>query len=1184
MYLKSLALKGFKSFADRSVLSLEPGITAIVGPNGSGKSNISDAVLWVLGERNARHLRGQSMEDIIFSGSSARKPVSVAEVDLVLDNSDRTLPVDFDEVAITRRMYRSGESEYLINGTIARRMDVLDILHDSGLGTGTHSIISQGSLDSILQSSPQDRRALIEEAAGVLKHKQRKEKSLRKLEKMDNSLARVRDVASELERQLKPLERKAKRARAYEEASGELAHAKLVLAVDDLRRLQQSWDAVCAQEKELAGAVEAARGEVGEHERTIASLQAVIQKGSADAGALARAQRRASQAAERLDSAERLVRERRRAAQSYAADLQISLEEAAAKRAAARRELDEARHQFAQADEAFKKADARAGELAQKRKEASRKRQEAEHEADNLASALKRTERERDAQQRKRAQLADSLSSGIAREKLVEARRVELEESLDAARGEFEGLKTAHEHAQASLERLQAEEKSAKDTMAQAFSERDAARAARDEAADAVRVLASEIRAVETAQRAAAAEDPALLWLLDNAEAVGGDLAPVAQAIKAPTGLESLVERLLGADAEAVSVADAQGARTVAAAVQREGRAGDVALVARAADRASKAPQARACSAGRALVDELSYPESARGAVEALLGDIVVCATRDDAFAAHEQDESGLRFASEDGCIVWPTGKVQVLGAQPEQHEGALARERRLEELRGRLKEAEAERDRTAQAAAAAEETYRAAQTESLKASQRLAAQQGTARSARQDFERAEKRLASATSELESIERQRTEAKSAVEKLRPDVEAVEATIGQLEESLKRMAQDQEETAQRVAPLRREAGRLADELTQAKLEAAQLKERRAYASRMVDTRAADIDRGIASERSSRATIAVKHAVERRAVPLADGIELLASELRRRLRSLDDAIDEAESASQDVRRSEAAAREEAKTARSRLDATIERMNQTRVEKGRLEVRVDEAVRVITEDCATPLDHAKELAAPEDRTSVEDQVATLTRRIKKMGAINPDAAAEYEQLKKRYDFMVGQLHDMESATRSLGRITRAIDRRMKDDFERTYDQVNKDFGEIFSTLFPGGSARLALEDPDDMEHTGVEVEAQPRGKRITKMSLMSGGEKSLTAMALLFAVYRTRATPFYILDEVEAALDDTNLRRLVAYIDSLRSTTQFIMITHQRRTMEMADVLFGVSMQSDGVTKVISQKLEHALKNAE
>ena len=298
MYLKSLVLKGFKSFADRSALALEPGITAVVGPNGSGKSNISDAVLWVLGERNAKNLRGQAMEDVIFAGSSARKASGLAEVDLVLDNSDGTLPVDFDEVAITRRMYRNGESEYLINGTVARRMDVLDILHDSGLGTGTHSIISQGSLDSILQSKPEDRRALIEEAAGVLKHKQRKAKSERKLANMDQHLLRARDVVGEVARQLGPLERKAKKARTYQELAVQQAELALSLAVDDLRGLQKEWDAAKEREAALSAELEERRGAIEAAEKAVEELQERIRQETLDAGDLSRRHRAAAAAVE----------------------------------------------------------------------------------------------------------------------------------------------------------------------------------------------------------------------------------------------------------------------------------------------------------------------------------------------------------------------------------------------------------------------------------------------------------------------------------------------------------------------------------------------------------------------------------------------------------------------------------------------------------------------------------------------------------------------------------------------------------------------------------------------------------------------------------------------------------------------------------------------------------------------
>ena len=810
MYLKSLVLKGFKSFADRSVLALEPGIIAVVGPNGSGKSNISDAVLWVLGERNAKHLRGQAMEDVIFAGSSARKSVGIAEVDLVLDNSDGTLPVDFDEVAVTRRMYRSGESEYLINGVVARRMDVLDILHDSGLGTGTHSIISQGSLDSILQSKPEDRRALIEEAAGVLKHKQRKAKSERKLAAMDAHLARVKDVAAEVERQLGPLERKAKRARTYQGLADELADLSLSLAVDDLRTLRRGWDDALARERALEAELEEKRAAIAQAEAAAEELQEKIRRESVDAGELARRHRRASSAVERFDGATLLLHEKRRAAQSYEAELRVTLEANAAKRA------------------------------------------------------------------------------------------------------------------QAEADRAQAVEQ--------------------------------------------------------------------------------------------------------------------------------------------------------------------------------------------------------------------------LAELRGKTD------------------------------------------SARAEARRAEEKLAAVRREFEDIERQRGEAERTVAQARPSVEALEQKLAALKQELESAAARYEEAQEAVVPLRKEAARLRDALSEAKLKAATLSERQTYTSRVVDARTRDLEAVASSDAEARESLVKKQVAQRRIEPLLALFEELVASARRWTRDLEEAATAAQDSSTGLHNAVNEARARARAAHDAFDDANARLSAARVDKGRLEVQVDAAVNAIVHDCKVPLDRALETPELEDRGATEDAAFKLRRRIANMGTINPDAAEEYEQLKTRYDYLAAQLSDLDGARRSLAKIVRVIDARMKDDFVRTFEAVNKNFSEIFAVLFPGGSAELTLVDPDDLENTGVEVTAQPRGKRITKMMLMSGGEKSLTALALLFAVYRIRTTPFYILDEVEAALDDSNLRRLTSYLESLRDTTQLIMITHQRRTMEMADMLFGVSMQADGVTKVVSQKLENALRHAE
>ncbi|MCR2035986.1 AAA family ATPase, partial [Adlercreutzia mucosicola] len=438
MYLKSLVLKGFKSFADRSVMSMEPGITAIVGPNGSGKSNISDAVLWVLGERNAKNLRGQAMEDVIFAGSSARKATGLAEVDLVLDNSDGTLPVDYDEVAITRRMYRNGESEYLINGTVARRMDVLDILHDSGLGTGTHSIISQGSLDSILQSKPEDRRALIEEAAGVLKHKQRKAKSERKLANMDQHLLRARDVVGEVARQLGPLERKAKKARTYQELAARQSELSLMIAVDDLRVLQGEWDASQKREAQLVAELEERRGAIEAAEAAVEALQERIRQETLDAGDLSRRHRAAATAVERFESGMMMMRERRRAARARAGELELALEANRVKAAEATAELERARALFDEAAAERAAAEKKVSDLDCIYRDLGVKRGTLERELSALGKDAQSLTTQMEVARRKHAENTEALTHGLAHVQVIESHAAELSLELSRAQAEAE--------------------------------------------------------------------------------------------------------------------------------------------------------------------------------------------------------------------------------------------------------------------------------------------------------------------------------------------------------------------------------------------------------------------------------------------------------------------------------------------------------------------------------------------------------------------------------------------------------------------------------------------------------------------------------------------------------------------------------------------------------------------------
>lgn len=1184
MYLRSLVLKGFKSFADRSVLTLEPGITAIVGPNGSGKSNISDAVLWVLGERNARNLRGQAMEDVIFAGSSARKATGVAEVELVLDNSDSTLPVDFEEVSISRRMYRSGESEYLINGTVARRMDVLDILHDSGLGSGTHSIISQGSLDSILRSDASDRRALIEEAAGVLKHKQRKARSERKIERMENHVARVRDVVREVERQLKPLSRKAKKAQTYIELSSELADIKLDLAVDDLRNMQRAWEK-CKSEFELLNLeVEEKRKNVDECEVALSELQESLKRDSADTGELSKAYQSLRGAAERIDSTLLIIRDRRRQAARRAEELNIAISSSESKREAALKDMKEAESALNEAKRENERSRLACAEL-------ERRASDIAGELEGLTSRLRALEEERasclsEIEEIKKAQIEhrESRANKIAYLKVLEEQIIEGRAAALTAGADAQEIRKQFEAAQVALSSIEEQEKAASRLVASCVQAREATRAALDDARQSQRLIAAQIEALEEIEKASEqSAGGARMWISSRAQNLSGNIVPLVSAIKAPQDLEQLVETLLDRDVMSLLIDTAADVQRVLDELPEE-ESGNITFLLR--DDGSRSGGHLASDfTGRGffLVDRLTYASEASGAVMAELGDVVVCDSLADALREHAVNEASYRFVTRAGDIVWPKGKVSVASSVADS-QGVLSRVRKIAELKDALRGAETVTFDAVEKAEKAERDLASAQESSLEVSRKLALMRGSVQADEERAKEAEAKYSRLQKDLEVLEARADEAAVEKDESQKNDEECKAKLHDLEVSLVGIEDELQTLEARSEPLRQQKESCSSELSDARLNSAKLEERMVYAERMTLRRREELDEAARQDTENRRILLSKTASTDRLKPLIELFEALSENARERSARANDLVEDAMAASSGLHSSISRAREAAQVAHRAYDEAAERLSENRIESAKLEMRVQAAVESITVDCETPVDVALERPPIDDRYLAEESVQRLTSRIANLGTINPDAANEYDELKIRFDYLSSQLEDLDSAKLALRRIDRAIDARMKEDFQKTYESVNANFQEIFQTLFPGGSGHLSLVDPDDMENTGVEVNAQPAGKRITKMSLMSGGEKSLVALALLFAVYKTRATPFYILDEVEAALDDTNLRRLSSYIDTLRNSTQLIMITHQRRTMEMADVLFGVSMQADGVTKVVSQKLDRALEYAE
>ena len=1171
MYLKSLTLKGFKSFADKTHMAFDPGLTVVVGPNGSGKSNVSDAILWVLGEQSAKQLRGQAMEDVIFSGSSARGAVGVAEVTLVLDNSDHTLPIDFSEVGITRRMYRSGESEYLINGAPSRLMDVQDILHDSGLGKDTHSIISQGKLDSILSSRPEERRALIEEAADISKHRRRKERSLRKLASMDENLARAKVVARELQRQLRPLERqvdRAQRARALEE---ELSALEVQLAVDDLRRLQESYGRLSSRGQEADAACELAQYRLDEKSRELEKLQSLLEQKGLFVGDLGEQRRRMQDILGRMDSDMRLLEEKGKNMVSRLSDMRMQLSTTEKQRADALEERERALSDLSDARVREESLRATVDELKDTSKKAAERRRALDRELAGITAEEREARAEADRETLAYAKLEEQISSAEVEDQMFASR---LEQIDEAVRNAEEVLANRLERAE-ELDELIAAAREREEELAKLIDERDAALKDARAREGAARASLSAAQATLDALRAVDADVESASPLVSKLADLAGERLEcrLADLVDADPSVEGLVERLLGDDLAALVVPDARTASGLAADAlglgAAEGRATIVPKSPSAVAAVSDAP-------GTALMGRLRVSDEGRALLAALLGNVRLVEDADAAMRAHEQCPSCL-YVTPDGVCVLPDGRVRV-GAAPSAETGALERKRKIRELQGSLPELERALSGAGEDVVSAERALAEAREDATEAKGQLARLTAELASVTSERGRLEAQLTSASSERAQVTKRRAAAAERAAEAHEQIDAHRSAARAASERAAELARSLDERSSEHEEAVREQSKASRELSDARLELAMVCERRANLGRRereLQGRVRELDGRItATARSSRALEVVRLRVD----PLHERYDAIRERALEWAARLKDRASLAEADSDSLKRTIGGAREAVAAATRELDAAREAANEVKVDLGRLEVQVETAVNAIVATGAV-LDEALLLPEPDDREAAERRVSSLKREIEAIGPVNAVAMDEYLRLKERADYIGEQVADLESARTSLKKITAAIDRKMRNRFLAVFERVNRNFAEIFSLLFPGGQAHIEMTNPDDPSETGIEIIAQPRGKKLAKMMLMSGGEKSLTALALLFAVYQVRTVPFYVFDEVEAALDDSNLSKLLDAIERLKQSTQLIVISHQRRTMEQADVLYGVSMQADGVSRVFSQRLYRA-----
>ncbi len=1140
MYLKSLKLVGFKSFADRTHLEFRPGVTVVVGPNGSGKSNMVDALSWVTGTQSTKTLRTDKMEDVIFAGTATRPALNRAEATLVIDNSERRIPLDLDEVSLTRRLYRDGSSDYEINGVSCRLLDIQELLSDSGIGRHQHVIIGQGQIESILNASPEDHRAIIEEAAGILKHRRRKEKAERRLERTDEDLLRLKDLLGEIERQMRPLKRQARAAERYDGLKSEVRNLTLYLSGLAIEKFDVERTAIEQENHQL-------RFNLSEAETRVSTVSDSLDTLTERASGVGAELERDTAAAARLETTmERLLRissvahERRRSA--------TGRREAAVER---RSDLEE-------------ELKAIEVELAAVRTD--------HQEATLLSQAREKRFRRLEDEER-----AIATQTSLAPEGAVAAVRGELS-VLEAAQ-----VRDAHEVAAVAhrlevlagqlvdegdeISRINDEIRLADEQLSELQKPYELATKRRSGDQEAWAATEANLAAAKLEQAATAARAEALTAALSGRvddgtrraiETADGALGSLVLLLDVPQDLEKAVEAALGGWAHAVAFGDIEPLRSAVEAVKTSG-GGGVPVVSALGAISPPAREVAVSGGVEALVDRLGR-DADPGLATRLVGDVLVVEGWTAAWALISKNPS-LRAVTPEGDLITVNG-VQI--AHPDGAGPAM-----LE---------------------AAEVALERAETELARAESRHVA-------AKRDFEKSREAERVALEVLESVEASLAGKTEAMSRLQKSVDALEEERGRLIMRQTSLADGEEERRLQIEQLKIRLGslegdeaeriRVWEEMESRRLEVAAARElaRSEWQEAAAAARATGERGRLLEERVGRIESELDRLGSVEQVTSEPGhLELVESSARRAVTILVVRLEKLRDRQASLRESNTSTvakldevRAEHEQTRGLIFESRERLAQIEVRMTETRLQRERVVETVRRDADADADQAIGAPRPDfpEDADLEQILEEKAAQLRRLGPINPLAGAEFAEMSERHDFLNEQLADVESSRAELRKVIAALEAEIEERFQEAFAEVAEAYQRYFSVLFPGGRGRIRLTDPDKAQ-SGLSIDAQPLGKKLSQLTLLSGGERSLAALAFLFAVFEARPSPFYVLDEVEAALDDTNLRRFLRIVDEFRRSAQLIIVTHQQQTMEAADVLYGVTMEPGGSSQAVRKDM--------
>ncbi|XJZ28469.1 chromosome segregation protein SMC [Bacillota bacterium Lsc_1132] len=1180
MYLKRLDVIGFKSFAERISVDFVKGVTAVVGPNGSGKSNITDAIRWVLGEQSAKSLRGTKMEDIIFAGSDSRKPLNFAEVTLTLDNEDQGLKIDYNEVSVTRRVFRSGESEFLINKQPCRLKDIIELFMDSGLGREAFSIISQGKVEEILNSKAEDRRTIFEEAAGVLKYKNRKKKAEGKLSETQENLNRVNDILLELESQVEPLKIQASIAKDYLEKKEELEKIEVALTVFEIEELHQKWEKLSEQleshrqeEIKLVAELQKKEAHIEETRDHITALDESISD-------LQNVLLHASEELEKLEGRKEVLKERKKNASQNKGQLEQNIAELTEKMAMLSSKREE---QTAAVEQLQLEADLLQAQLKEKQEKLALFAENIDDKIESLKSEYieklneqasaknewKNIEQQLEQQKRKNAKLLDENGKYLTSREQVEAKKAAILSALAETQRKLDEQVSSFRNHQRKLETAKDNYQKQEKTLYQAYQFLQQAKSRKEMLEEMEEDYSGFFQGVKEVLKA-------------RGKQLTGIEGAVAELIQVPKEFETAIETALGGALQHIVVDSEQNARAAIQYLKQHsfGRATFLPMNV-IKGRPLTAAQLQLIQAHPAFVGTgatlIKFAGKYTEIINNLLGNVVITKDLKGANELAKLLQYRSRLVTLDGDVVNPGGSMTG-GAVKQKSSSLLSRKSELDDLKEKLKVMEEKTTQLETDVKSLKEEIQQLelQTEVLrKRGEELRLQEQSLKGDLREVEVEEKNLNERLTMYDLEKRQFSEEKQALTKRR---EQLEHSLESYQEQI--LALDQlilKLTEQRTNNLTSKEV-LLSEINELKVAFAAKNQQYTHASERLEMIITDLGesgqklshftedlRLLTSEmtNSSSGEEQLEAAAKRKQRDKEETIQLISTRRQERLQ-LQTVLEDAEL--------------EAKEYKRQHKYMIEVLQDEEVKLNRLDVELENRLARLREEYLLSFDGAKEqfpLQIPVEEA--RKKVKLIKLAIDELGSVNLGAIEEYERISERYDFLLEQKTDLQEAKDTLFEVIDEMDAEMKKRFEQTFRGIRSHFEPVFRALFGGGRADLQLTNPEDLLNTGVEIVAQPPGKKLQNLGLLSGGERALTAIALLFSILKVRPVPFCILDEVEAALDEANVFRFSQYLKRYSLETQFIVITHRKGTMEEADVLYGVTMQESGVSKLVSVRLE-------